>query len=308
MHKILFILISLLILSSPVKAEDLWLKDIPVKKLEELYQDINYKGDIKDHLLLDEKTYPRVFLKNLPLDYEKITDEKQRNTLFLKILIPLAMRINEDLFNLRQEIQGLQKKFLDTQKLSRQEIDKIEQLETTYDIFTRINGNDRYAYLLHELLIRIDIIPTSILVTAAAIETNWGASRIVREGNSLYKILQWHTTEGLKPIGETEDDSYRIKIYPDLYSSIDDYALKINSSQSFGKFRNFRCELRGLNNTAAGQVLAPYTFGSSNLENYSGLFDYTLAYYELLAIDKLSLKKEPLSKDITKKYNKYLKK
>jgi Bax protein len=288
-----------------VKAEDLWLKDIPVKKLEELYKDIHYKGDIKDHLMIKDRSYPRIFLKNFPLGYEKITDEQRRNNLFLKILIPLAMRINEDILSLRNKLQKLQQKFIDTNELSQQEIDKIENLASTYDIFTRIKGKDRYAYLLHELLIRVDIVPASILVTAAAIETNWGSSRIVREGNSLYKILQWHTTEGMKPIGETEDDSYRIKTYPDLYSSINDYTLRVNSARSFEKLRNFRRELRALNNSAIGQILAPYTFGSSNLDNYPGLFDYTLAYYELLTIDKAILKKDPPSKNIINKYKKY---
>ncbi|MBE6454376.1 MAG: hypothetical protein E7004_02325 [Alphaproteobacteria bacterium] len=304
--KLLLFFFALLLFSSQAKANDLWLKDIPVKKLENLYQDINYQGDIKDHLMLKDKKYPRIFLKNFPLGYEKITDEQKRNALFLKILIPLAMKMNEEISEQRSEITKLQEKHLSGKKLSQAETDKIEQLATTYDIFTRIKGSDRYTYLLHELLIRVDFIPASILVTAAAIETNWGASRIVKEGNSLYKILEWHTTEGLKPIGETEDDSYRIKIYPDLYSSVKDYAIKVNSARSFEKFRQFRLKLKRLNKTATGQVLAPYTYGSSNLENYPGLFDYTLAYYELLAIDKSSLRDSKPTKQTIKKYQKYI--
>ena len=76
----------------------------------------------------------------------------------------------------------------------------------------------------------------SILITGAALETNWGTSRIVKEGNSLYKTLIWHTNEGLKPIGEKEDDSYRIKTYPNIYTSMQEFALKINSSISFENF------------------------------------------------------------------------
>jgi hypothetical protein len=54
-----------------------------------------------------------------------------------------------------------------------------------------------------------------------------------------------------------------------------------------------------------GQLLAPYTFGSSNLHNYPGIFDYTLAYYELLEIDKSSLADKIIPDNIIKKYQSY---
>ena len=57
-----------------------------------------------------------------------------------------------------------------------------------------------------------------------------------------------------------------------------------------------------------GHLLAPHTFGYSNLPNYSGLIDYTLAYYELLEIDKSTLTDKITSSNIVKKYNPYIKK
>lgn len=287
-------------------AQDIWLKNISVEKLEALYKDINYAGYPKDYLLLDDRKYPRIFLKNFPLGYEKITDETKRNNLFLKIMIPLALKLNEDIMHERQKILKIQEKYNKTSKLSQTDIDYIEKTAEKYDFFTRLKGQDRHALIISELLNRVDRIPPSIIITAAAIETNWGASRIVKEGNSLYKILEWHTTEGLKPIGENEDNSYRIKIYPDLYSSIQDYGLKVNSALSFEKLRNFRREFREMNNILVGHLLAPYTYGSSNLDNYPGIFDYTLAYYELLEVDKSALTDTIVSKKTRQKYQKYI--
>lgn len=307
MNKILQFTFLLLLLSFPVKAQDLWLKDITVEQLEALYKEVNYNSDIKDYLLLDDRKYPRIFLKNFPIDYEKITDEEKRNNLFLKIMIPLALKLNEDLVIERKKLLAIQETFEKEKKLSSKNIKQLEKLAEKYDAFTRLKDNDRYSYLIYLLSDKIDRIPPSIIITAAAIETNWGASRIVKEGNSLYKILEWHTTKGLKPIGETEDNSYRIKIYPDLYSSIQDYALRINSAPSFNKLRNFRREFREMNNNLVGHLLAPYTYGASNLENYPGLFDYTLAYYELLEIDKSTLTDKIIPDNVIKKYKKYLK-
>ena len=306
MTKVLLFAALFSILPFSVKAEDVWFKDIPVKKLEELHKDIKYAGYPKDHLMLDERKYPRIFLKNFPLGFDKITDEEKRNNLFLKIMIPMALKLNEDIVKERNKLLEIQEKYNQNPKLPQSDIDYLEKMAETYDTFTRLKGDNRYLYLVSDLLNRVDRIPPSIIITAAAIETNWGASRVVKEGNSLYKILEWHTTEGLKPIGETEDNSYRIKVYPDLYSSIKDYALKVNSARSFEKFRNFRREFRELNNNLVGHLLSPYTYGSSNLDNYPGIFDYTLAYYELLDIDKSSLTDKIISKDIMKKYKKYI--
>ena len=305
--KIAILILFLAAFPSFAKAKELWLKNIPVKQLQNLYQQADYIGE-RGYLMLPSNQYPKIFLKNFPENYTSITDEKERNALFIKIMAPLALKLNEELSAERQIITEIQSRFTKNNKLSQKDIDTIEKKSKKYDIFTRLKGVSRHRLLLKELSDRIDRIPPSIIITAAAIETNWGASRIVKEGNSLYKMLQWHTDKGLKPIGENTDNSYRIKTYPDIYASIKDYALKINSHPSFAMLRSIRSELRALNNLQSGSLLAPYVYGSSNLDNYAGLFDYTLAYYELSNIDNATLIDSELTATIQKKFSSYISK
>jgi len=42
-------------------------------------------------------------------------------------------------------------------------------------------------------------------------------------------------------------------------------------------------------NIPFGNILAPYLIWKSPLKNYAGMFQYTLAYYELNIIDKSAL-------------------
>jgi Bax protein len=287
------------------QAEELWLKDMPTAKLEQLYKDINYTGE-KGYLLLPDLQYPTVFLKNFPKDFASITNEKHRNALFIKILAPLALRINTEIVLERQQILDIQTQFNKEKTLSKKELQILEDKAQKYDLFSRLKGTERTDYLIKELLYRIDRVPPSILITAAIIHTNWGTSRIVTEANSLYKTLVWHTDQGLKPIGETEDDTYRIKIYPDIYTAMREYALYINSHIVFQSLRNFRYRRSLRNPVLSGNVLAPYVYGSSSIPNYAGLFDYTLAYYELFEIDKASLTDHATTPDLYKKYAKYV--
>lgn len=292
------------LLCAETKASDIWLKNIPTKELKLLHQKIGYEGE-KGYLMLDTHTYPRFFLKNFPPDFNTITDEKERITLFIKILAPLTLKANEEIAQERDRINNINTKLKNDKKLSEKDIKFIENKAEKYDVFTRLKNSERHKRILNELLEKVDTVPPSILITAAALETNWGSSRIVKDGNSLYKILNWYSDEGLKPIGETLDNSYRIKTYPDIYESIKEFALLLNSDIDFSDFRKFRKSQRYINPLITGIMLAPRIFLASNLQNYAGLFEYTLNYYELLEIDKSKLTDKIITNETLQSFIKY---
>lgn len=301
MRLLLFVLFFSLELALPAKAADeLELGQISVAGLEGIYDFYGYHGE-KDYLMIPSYHYPPIFLKYFPSDFVNITDEKKRNAMFIKILAPLTMKLNNEILTERKEILAVLKDFQKHQELSNEQEKFIEDKATRYDVFTRFQGYRRYAYFLDELLKKVHVIPPSILITASALETNWGTSRIVKEGNSLYKALNWYSDEGLKPIGEKEDDSYRIKTYSDIYSSMQEFALKLNSSISFREFRSFRNKILERGTPLLGTMLAPHMVWNSPLQNYAGLFDYTLAYYELNIIDKSVLDSKMIEKPLPKK-------
>ncbi|MCQ2740727.1 MAG: hypothetical protein MJ210_01230 [Alphaproteobacteria bacterium] len=282
----------------------MWLQDIPVNRLQELYKQCNYEG-IRGYLMLPSHQYPMIFLKNIPQNYDKITDEAERNALFIKIVAPLALKLNQEILIERKQIENIETKFHNGKKLSKKDINLLEEKAKKYDVFTRLKGTSRYSLLISELLKRIDQIPPSITITAAAIDTNWGTTQSIRQTNSLYKAYVWYTDNGLKPTGEKDDNSYRLKIYPDLYASIKDFALKLNSQRAFEMMRVMRSERRQVGDQNPGFLMAPYIYGYSPLPNYAGLFDYTLAYYELLEIDKSTLVDNMITETITKNFDLY---
>ena len=304
---IIFVFLSLFSISN-AQAVDLWLKNIPLKNLQELYQQVGYTGiEEKNWLMIPSYKYPPIFLKNFPKEFYTLNDETERNSLFIKMLAPLCLKLNQDLLAERQTILDIEEAYDKSHSLSDKQINILEKKSEKYDIFTRLKDNNRYDYLISELINRIDIIPPSLMITLASIETDFGSSRIVKEGNSLYKMLQWHTKAGLKPIGENEDDSYRIKTYPDLYSSLKDFALKINSSPNFAFLRIARADARRHATTPRilGFNIATYAFTNSELRNYAGIIDYTLSYYELTIIDKSVLDNEAISNKVAKQYSKF---
>ena len=119
----------------------------------------------------EQKNVPAIFLNKFPDDYSKITNENERNQIFIKILAPLALKINEEILVERDELLQVINDFDKHQELTTQQTNWAESKAKKYDIFTRLKGQRRYKLILSELQRRIDIISPSVFIAAAAIET-----------------------------------------------------------------------------------------------------------------------------------------
>ena len=295
-----FFIFSLCLFSKQLlasKSEELFVKKINVAETQKLFKFFDYEGE-KGYLMIPGYNYPPIFFEQLPADFNEIKNEQEQRALFIKILAPLALKLNQEILAERRQIENIYNEFQKKGNLTISQTKIIEEKASKYDIFTHLKEKQRHKLLFKELLQKVNIIPPSIMITAAALETDWGNSQIVAKGNSLYKALVWHTDKGLKPSDETDDDSYRIKIYPNLYSSMSDFALKLNSDLSFKTMRYLRQEVLSRGSILQGTMLAHTLIWNSPLKNYAGIFEYTLAYYELNIIDKSSLNSKMIDKEI----------
>lgn len=265
--------------------QGLYIDKITVADLQKLYNENNYNQFIPR----DTWQVPAIFLKRLPIDFAEIEDDNQRNQLFIQILSSLALKVNEDILAERKQLEKLTEHFEATHKLSKEQETWLETTAEKYNVFTRFKGYRRYKLLLSKLINKIDIVPPSIMIAAAGIETDWGKSRLVKEGNSLYKEVVWYTKEGLLPEDETEDKTYRIKIFPSLYDAMKSFALKINSSVNFEDARTLREAQRRRRKIIDGRSMASSFVLLSPQPNFIGLLDYTVTFYELVNVDASEL-------------------
>ena len=211
--------------------------------------------------------------------------------MFVQILMPLVLKVNNEILEERAYLDAVAYSFEQNHDFGEAETYYLELLAEKYDVTTPFKDTRRHMKLLKELTRRVDIVPPSILIAAAAVYTNWGTSRIAVQGNNLYKARDWYTDEGLKPIGE-DDDSYRYHIYPSMEDSIRAYILRINSHIKYQQFWNSRKESRRRGSVVYGKRM-DWTFVlDNNLQNYAGLLDYTLTYYKFFYLDEATLEEE----------------
>ena len=281
--------------NSSKETAELTFRDENTAALQQRFLNFGYTN----HLPLVNYRIPPLFLEQLPPDWAAQDDEALRNSLFIRIMAPLALKINKNIDAAKEEVGQITKEFSEKGSLSAKSEQRLEELAESYDIFTRLKDNSRQEYLLRELTLKIDNIPPSLLIAAAAIATDWGTSRAARRGNALYKEYIWNTKEGLLPENRVPGENYRIKTYPDLYASMADFAHKINSGLNFEGFRSQRRALRLNRSPLDGRMMAHNFIFDTHLQNYAGLLDYVITFYELSVLDKSTLantlKKQPLA-------------
>ena len=285
---ILFILLSFSVFAQTPKFNvdetGVYLVDFNTNDLNKMFQELYYD----QYIDLPDEEYPRIFVKNIPSDFTEIKSETERNRMFMKILIPLALKINEEVLEEREIVDALLYDFEQNKDFDEADVYYIENLAKKYNVTTPFKDTRRYMKLLSELIKKVDAVPPSLLVAAAAIYTNWGTSRIVLKANNLYKIKVWFDEDGLEPL-EDKQDGYKYKIYPSLETSIRDYVLKINSNINYESFRDARLISRKRGSVLYGKRMDWAMVLDSNLKNYGGLLDYTLTYYKLYHIDRAHL-------------------
>lgn len=264
--------------------EGLVVDNINTAVLQKMFADYGYN----DYVYMQDWEYPPVFLQKFPTDFNQLKDKNLRNRLFIQILTPLAMLVNEHIALERYQLLLLEERYQKNKTFSDEDKKQLETWAKKYDVFTRMKGSERYEIFLQELLLKIDGVPPSILIAAAAAESNWGTAREVGLGNSLYKWKVWYTDEGIKPL-EDDDDSYRIKIYPSLLAAMEEYALKFNSDVNFQNFRTLRMHRRNHRKPLRGTTMVYNMVVGSPLENYAGLLSYIITFYDLGNLDEAEL-------------------
>lgn len=171
----------------------------------------------------------------LPDSYYKIKDVKKQKQEFLNFLAPM---IEKELEEVREDREFIKKYFSSGLFGIRHDglgLLKLMKIKKRYKI--------KDVYNLDEYLLRVDTIPTSIILAQAALESGWGKSRFVRKANNIFG--QWtYSGKGLVPKNRDEGAKHRIKIFDSLQHSIRGYLININVGWAYKSLRKKRAQLR----------------------------------------------------------------
>ena len=189
-------------------------------------------------LLLSILLFTNILLADgLSEEYYKITNTKKMKKEFFEFINKMAILENT--------------KILDDRNYIKNNIDK----NTT----RMLNIQKRYGInkdaKLNEYLYTIDIIPNSLVISQAAMESGWGKSRFFKKAKNIFGQWTW-TGKGLTPKGRDAGKKHKIAIFDSYQKSVRAYMINLNKGWAYKKLRELRIEQRSKNEKLSGNILA----------------------------------------------------
>ena len=217
---------------------------ITASSLSRVFSKINYDFNAIQGGL---ESVPRLFVKKLPVDMRRIKATEKRKKLFFLSVLPLILRVNDEILAEREKLNKLRR--MVKKGINLKAVDRlwVAVMESRY----KVKRGDWVT-----LVRRVDIIPPSLALAQAAEESGWGTSRFVAEGNALFGQWTDGSGPGIVPFGRLANHTYKVKIFESLLDGVRAYARNLNSHQAYRSFRVSRSEMRQLGQTLGGHKLS----------------------------------------------------
>ena len=187
-----------------------------------------------------------IYFTKLPKDLKTLGDTTKKKELFIQIVLPLILAENQKILKDREKLFTILEKSFNS-------IGERVWLKRRFKEY-KIEDSD-----LAELKTRMDIIPVSLAIAQAAIESGWGTSRFALEGNALFGQWTWGK-KGIEPKEKDSNKKFKILNFQILRASVRAYKNNLNTNNGYKEFREARALLRQNDEKISGLKLAKYLF------------------------------------------------
>lgn len=226
-----------------------------VKELSQVFKSCNYTlAKAKS-----EGKVPRLYVNKLPKDMKG--RKKASNHEFVQVLLPHILKVNEMILADRARLLEMQARLKKGGHLHSAEKMWLSKLASDH----RCKSTKIEALLVH-----VDVVPPSLAIAQATIETGGGRSPAALQKNSTFGHMATKT---------------KVQKFESLWHSVQAYIKNLNRHAAYASFRKERATQRKNNMTPSGHKLAPmlvkysvrgsaYTRDLQNLITNLGLAPY----------------------------------
>ncbi len=196
------------------------------------------------------------------LDVSYLKDNKKK---FVRTVLPLIINKNQKILSVRNNLLLLKNKLSSNYSLNKSELQILKKISKNYKI--KFNNSHKLD-VINNLLKKVDIIPNSIVLAQAAIESGWGSSRFAQDFNALFGEYTYDSNKGVIPLERENGENHLIKAFNSYNSSVESYFNNINSHYAYEHFRELRKVMRERNNFSNVTLLVDKLDTYAEDENY----------------------------------------
>ena len=183
-------------------------------------------------------------------DFRSMTVVSDKKRAFLEFLAPKVHASNESIQADRIQLLSVVARLYIG--LTDADLEQVNALARRYKVPMTAKTTVRQA--IHELLLRVDQIPVSLVLAQGATESGWGTSRFARDANNYFGIWCFTAGCGLTPLARDEGRSHQVAHFETVDAGVRYYMNNINTHRAYAKFRQLRAALDP--SDQAGLVLA----------------------------------------------------
>jgi len=208
-----------------------------------------------------------------PPDFALFRETDARKQAFYDYMLPKIYTANAEITFERQWLLNLSARINDAQmpttaaltttditgatdattRIDSQELTALARMELRYRLKPKgASVKDR----LEQLLLRVDVVPASLVLAQAAKESGWGTSRFAREGNNFFGIWCFNKDCGMTPERRDQGRFHEVAMFDTVEEGVRYYIRTINSHIAYNGLREMRALARQHDEPFAGEELA----------------------------------------------------
>ena len=255
--------------------------EIQIDKYDFTTDDLNKIFDKQKYYISsvrDKKLVPNISINKFPKDFNLISSTKDKKSLFIRSLLPLIISENNKIIEANKRIKKINNNTFEY--IARDDALWLKKQFKNYKV---------KSHHIDDLIAKVDIIPVSIALAQAAIESGWGTSRFVSEGNALFGQWSWFKGSGIIPKKRDSDETYEIKSFENLRQSVAAYMKNLNSHNNYSEFRAVRNNYR-INNSKINSInLIKYLSNYAENTEYSKILEKIIKKNDLQEFDQVEI-------------------
>ena len=241
-------------------------------------------SNIASEILPSSEVESGYYTSTLP-DFSAIEDVRTKKQTFFNYMLPKVRKANDKIRANRRLLMMIHGDLTTGDALNEDHIQFVSALKTRY----KINQQTTLSSTIDDLLIRMDVVPESLVLAQAANESGWGTSRFARHGNNLFGVWCFREGCGLTPKNRDEGLNHEVAKYETVQEGIVAYIHTINTNPAYIHLRNIRATTRSQELHLSGLDLA------EGLLKYSSRgIDYVRDIQQLIRVNELQKYTLPL--------------
>jgi len=253
-------------------------------RLEDLFASLDY--DLRA-IAAGHNAVPPVYVSALPVDLPGLRVVERRKDVFIRTMLPLVLAENANIREDRRRIIAIRTDLEGGRAVTAAAQSWLSSMMTRYKVKDAVITPEA----VEKLLVKVDVIPPSLAVAQAIVESGWGTSRFAREGNAIFGQWTWSSAhDGMVPGSRDTGKKHRIRSFDTLGESVASYMLNLNRHYAYAGLRKRRVAMRETGMRPTGPELAgQLSRYSTKREGYVRLLRSLIRTNDLAGLDTAAL-------------------